>query len=256
MGLRSARRRLLTVVAVLGAGGIASFAAGWRAPPVAELSPSDIVALRFSESLDEVPEASASADQATLDEVDERRLVLFSPYPLLPQAISRAEGPSLGVQTERQPAPQSERREPYANPQIAMKAEPATATRQAASEPEARARNKQAAAPVRSAHRSDAVLNDAQIASIKKRLHLTPDQEHMWPAVEASLRKLVYAKAPGAARGRAQASLTHAIDPNSAELQNLKSAAVPLVLSFDDDQKRELRTLVQVMGLEKLASQF
>src|SRR5205823_4752025 len=34
------------------------------------------------------------------------------------------------------------------------------------------------------------VLNDAQIASIKERLHLTPSQERMWPAVAAALRGL------------------------------------------------------------------
>ena len=39
------------------------------------------------------------------------------------------------------------------------------------------------------------MLNDAQIASIKARLHLTPDQERMWPAVEAALRNIAYAKA-------------------------------------------------------------
>jgi hypothetical protein len=36
----------------------------------------------------------------------------------------------------------------------------------------------------------------------------------------------------------------------------LKSAAFPLVMSFSDDQKRELRILAHVNGLEKLASQF
>jgi hypothetical protein len=38
------------------------------------------------------------------------------------------------------------------------------------------------------------VLNDAQSASIKGRLQLTPEQERMWPAVEAALRKISYTK--------------------------------------------------------------
>jgi hypothetical protein len=38
------------------------------------------------------------------------------------------------------------------------------------------------------------VLNDAQIASLKQRLKLTAEQERMWPAVEAALRKIVYTK--------------------------------------------------------------
>src|SRR5262249_57891314 len=40
--------------------------------------------------------------------------------------------------------------------------------------------------------RSNHVLNDSQIASIKKRLNLTPEQERYWPAVEAELRKMEY----------------------------------------------------------------
>jgi hypothetical protein len=47
-----------------------------------------------------------------------------------------------------------------------------------------------------------------------------------------------------------------AIDPNSAEVQQLKSAAVPLIMSFNDEQKNEVRQLAYVMGLEKLAQAF
>ena len=40
--------------------------------------------------------------------------------------------------------------------------------------------------PVAAVHRRpNAVLDDGQIASIKRRLHLSPHQERMWPAVEA-----------------------------------------------------------------------
>jgi hypothetical protein len=76
------------------------------------------------------------------------------------------------------------------------------------------------------------LLNDAQIASIRTRLHLTPDQESMWPAVEAAL------------------------DPDSDAVQGLKSAAVPLIMSFSEEQKSEVRNLAHVMGLDKLASEF
>src|ERR1700732_2739302 len=51
--------------------------------------------------------------------------------------------------------------------------------------------------PARSLTRPGAVLNDAQIASMKRRLNLTPDQERMWPSVEAALRNLSYAKKGG-----------------------------------------------------------
>jgi len=100
------------------------------------------------------------------------------------------------------------------------------------------------------------VLNDAQIASIKERLHLTPGQEEMWPAVEAALRNVAYAhqqqpRGRGAPTGATQ---TAAVDPEA--VQNLKSAAVPLIMSFNNEQKDEVRNLVHVMGLDQLASQF
>jgi hypothetical protein len=115
-----------------------------------------------------------------------------------------------------------------------------------------------AAAPRRPVNeRPGFVLNDTQIASIKERLHLTPDQEEMWPAVEAALRNIAYAHAQQA-RGRGApasgATQTAAIDPNA--VQGLKSAAVPLIMSFNYEQKEEVRNLAHVMGLDQLASQF
>ena len=102
------------------------------------------------------------------------------------------------------------------------------------------------------------MLNDAQIASIKERLHLTPDQERMWPGVEAALRNIAYAKAHnahgrGAPAGTAELA---ALSPDSAAVQDLKSAAIPLIMSFSDEQKNEVRSLAHVMGLDRLASEF
>ena len=101
------------------------------------------------------------------------------------------------------------------------------------------------------------VLDNAQIASIKGRLHLTPDQEQMWPAVEAALRNIAYT--------RVQAERAGAPSPaddagcryrsRQREVQDLKSAAIPLIMSFDE-QKDEVRNLAHVMGLDQLASQF
>jgi hypothetical protein len=106
--------------------------------------------------------------------------------------------------------------------------------------------------PARSLTRPGAVLNDAQIASIKRRLNLTPDQERMWPSVEAALRNLSYSKKGGHDAGHAVAS----IDPASADVQNLKSAAMPLVMSFSSDQMRELQSISRVAGLDKLVPNF
>jgi hypothetical protein len=108
-------------------------------------------------------------------------------------------------------------------------------------------------APVRRT-RPDAVFNDAQIATIKQRLKLTPDQQRMWPAVEVALRNLSYPK--GTHKPGVEVTRVAAIDPGSSDVQNLSSAAFPLVMSFNDDQKRELRNLAHVAGLEGLVPKF
>ena len=46
------------------------------------------------------------------------------------------------------------------------------------------------------------------------------------------------------------------VDPGSAEVQQLKSAALPLIIRLNDEQKREVKMLAYVMGLEAVASQF
>ena len=113
-----------------------------------------------------------------------------------------------------------------------------------------------AAKPAVPAHRltrPGAVLNDAQIASIKRRLNLTPEQERMWPSVEAALRNLSYGKHHG---GHDAAQAVASIDPNGQDVQNLKSAAMPLVMSFSGDQMRELQSISRVAGLDKLVPNF
>jgi hypothetical protein len=94
--------------------------------------------------------------------------------------------------------------------------------------------------------RSNAVLNDSQLAGIKKRLNLTPEQERYWPAVEAELRKMEYTrKSQGNSR-------TASIDMSKVNVDGLKSAGFPLVMSFSDDQRRELRSLAHLLGLESV----
>jgi hypothetical protein len=107
----------------------------------------------------------------------------------------------------------------------------------------------------RSSARSPNVLNDAMIASIKRRLRLTAEQEKLWLPVETALRKLTYTKAAMNPQ-RGQAGAMAYIDPASAELRELKAAALPLILRLNDGQKREVRDIVHVMGLEAVASEF
>jgi len=110
-----------------------------------------------------------------------------------------------------------------------------------------------AAAARRVIERPGYVLNDAQIASIKDRLHLTPGQEEMWPAVEAALRNLAYNHMRDTRKPGTPPVQLASADP---EVQDLKSAAIPLIMSFNSEQKDEVRNLAHVMGLDQLASQF
>jgi hypothetical protein len=108
----------------------------------------------------------------------------------------------------------------------------------------------------RTAYRPKSVINDAQIASIKQRLNLTPEQEAMWPPVEAALRKISYVHNPADTPNRhAQQSSARLafIDPDSAELRQLKYAALPLFMRLNEEQKREVNSLAYVMGLSKVA---
>ncbi len=107
------------------------------------------------------------------------------------------------------------------------------------------------AKPRRMPARSPNVLNDAMIANIRRQLKLTPDQAQLWPPVEAALRKIVYTRT--ALNGKGGAAN---IDPNSPEVEELKTAALPLLMRLTSEQKREVRQIAFLMGLESLASQF
>ncbi|MBU6462695.1 MAG: hypothetical protein KGK01_10805 [Bradyrhizobium sp.] len=102
--------------------------------------------------------------------------------------------------------------------------------------------------------KSYALLSDAQIAGIKERLRLSPDQEPYWPAVESALRAV--ARKIHSNRQAAPHATGAPIDPDSAEVQQLKSAAMPLLFQLREDQKNEVRTLARLIGLEKVAAQI
>jgi hypothetical protein len=100
--------------------------------------------------------------------------------------------------------------------------------------------------------KSYALLSDAQIAGIKERLKLSPSQESYWPAVENALRAVarkIHATKQANPNGAP-------IDPDAEEVQQLKSAAMPLLFQLREDQKREVRMLAHLIGLEKVAAQI
>lgn len=129
---------------------------------------------------------------------------------------------------------------------------PATAEAPTGALPEAPAKPKVVAKP--QPQKNYSLLSDVQIAGIRDRLKLSSSQEYYWPSVETALRnvvrkisanKLSNPNAPGVP-----------IDPNCDEVQQLKSAAMPLLFQLRDDQKEEVRKLARIIGLEKVAQQI
>lgn len=93
------------------------------------------------------------------------------------------------------------------------------------------------------------LFTERQIASIRERLKLSPEQEKLWPPVEAALQAIAW-------RGtRDQLNpKTATLDPKS--LGKMTIALGPFLKVLRADQKDELRSIAHVMGLEKLASEL
>ena len=219
----------------------------------ADLTPSEKVALRFPETDLEQPIAASAVGTVPMV-MGDREFALFSPEPVFPDPRLRPMQPQPAEVTASLPVTE------HASARAAPVAIPIPAKREVRSTSASAAHSTQRAeadATSRRGSRPGFLLNDAQIASIKSRLHLTPDQEQMWPAVEAALRNIAYAKAQYARRrGDKRGADVAALDPDSAAVQGLKSAAVPLIMSFSDEQKVDVRSLAHVMGLDKLAAEF
>jgi hypothetical protein len=241
----SRRSRALWIVV---AGGVGYVIGGWHTAALrSELSPSQTVALRFPENFDLIASGGSPAGATASAMVPgDLRLTLLSPTPMV--MATQPQAPVQMAAAEAGTIP--------AMPEQTAPRRPAPAATQSA----APARPPAAPAHRHSEQRPGFMLNDAQIASIKERLHLTPDQERMWPGVEAALRNIAYAKTRDG-RGRAapagaDAAELAALSPDSTEVQDLKSAAIPLIMSFSEEQKDEVRSLAHVMGLDRLASEF
>ena len=97
-----------------------------------------------------------------------------------------------------------------------------------------------------------ALLSDVQIAGIKERLKLSSTQESYWPPVETALRAV--ARKIHATRQTDPGATGMPIDPESEEVQQLKSAAMPLLFQLREDQKSEVRSLARLIGLDKVAA--
>lgn len=204
-------------VAILSACAVAGMIVAWPTGEDRVRSTAD-VGNAFDTRFSDVKETTTQPEAQVAREIDDGQRALFAPHLSVPQTAAPPTSASLVMPVE-QPVKPMPSPAPASKPSVA------------------------------------AVLNDAQIASIKQRLKLTPDQEQMWPAVEAALRKLAYAKhdrgrrKPGAQDAAGRLAM---IAPANDDVEHLKSAAVPLIMSFSEDQERELRILAQIAGLEKL----
>jgi hypothetical protein len=215
------------------------------------LSAAEVVALRFPDELEAADVAQPvdlSAIEATARTDAGETLPLFNPLPTYQSTVPPPQAAPV--------APATASVELASLTQVAP---PPTASASQAQLTAAAEKLASAAAhrPVNT--RPGALLSDGQIANIKQRLKLTPDQQQMWPAVETALRNLNYSKkADGAHRNGSQdgAHRVATLDTDSAEVQHLTSAAFPLIMSFSDDQKRELHVLAHVAGLEQLVPKF
>jgi hypothetical protein len=247
------RGRVLSIVVAGFAGYVIG---GWNGsvPRSPELSAAQAVALRFPQDLDEASPVTVafatSASAATSGNaaaLANTHLALFSPQPLV---TSAPQAPAQQATAAQMPAPQAPLQMASAEQAVSALPQPA---------PAAKRPNviKPAVAAVhnRDDRAAGLMLNDAQIASIKTRLHLTPDQEQMWPAVEAALRNIAYTRSREARRHGAPAN-TQLADAEGVDVRDLKSAAIPLIMSFSSEQKDEVRNLAHVMGLDQLATQF
>lgn len=104
-----------------------------------------------------------------------------------------------------------------------------------------------------------AAFADARIAGLHAGLKLTPDQEKLWPPVEAAMRDMVKMRqqrrdamrdrpsfsddAPGALRAMADAA-----SARGDALRKLADATQPLYASLDQNQKRRAMMLARPMG--------
>ena len=111
-----------------------------------------------------------------------------------------------------------------------------------------------------------AALTDARIAAVKAGLKLTPDQEKLWPPVEAAVRdfaKLQIDRANARMNARPDDSQdaqkprdpvarlrerADAMATTAAAMKKIADAADPLYKTLDEGQKRRLALLTHMQG--------
>jgi hypothetical protein len=266
---RTAGKRVL---AVLGIVLISGLLAAWGVSPGGAklaISAADEIASRFPATWNErdikraapQPAAFTLASASASEAVPYDAAILFNPNPTWTLPANAAAEAKLEPQAE--PTPEA-RSEPKPEPKPEIKAEIKPAPKAEAKPVVVASRSiahleHHAAAPHPQRRESSVLFNEAQLASIKARLKLSDYQQQYWPAVAAALHAL----GERAARAPVRVASAYAgegplsgVDPDGPEVQELKSAAFPLIISMNDEQKNQVRTLAHMMGLEQVASSF
>jgi len=109
----------------------------------------------------------------------------------------------------------------------------------------------QTASKFRPAAHAGFVLTDGKIQRLKAALRLTRLQERYWPPIEAALRAMAreFSHKSAAGEGREAAM-------DQAKVQRLASVAYPLLMSLDENQKRDAMALARAMGLGSFVASF
>jgi hypothetical protein len=146
-------------------------------------------------------------------------------------------------------------------PQTTASATPGSETAAYAPEPKKQQQQQVAAlpaAPAKPARQAPPaesnLLDDGAISGLKTRLRLTSDQMEYWPAVEGALREVARTQLRHTPKQKQSGKIN--IDVNSAEVQQLIWAAMPLLMRLREEQKSEVRKLARILGLEQVASQI
>jgi hypothetical protein len=247
MGLGSSGKiiRIGVCTAVIAAGSAACLAMGWQAGEMLhaklshqEKADAQALAFRFPDTRGQATAARPSALVTGLMRTKDQQVALAVSNPQQSVEKSMPPAPEVVASAEGVPPPAEPARDPAATAPVVM----------AAATPEPSVK------PVAAVHRRpNAVLDDGQIASIKRRLHLTPSQERMWPAVESELRKLAVAAPTHQQQAKRGTKEPPKLELSSADVARLKTAALPLIMSFNEEQRGELRNMAHVTGLDRYA---
>jgi hypothetical protein len=224
-GGKSAKLPLIALFAAVGAGG---FVAGLTAVPnLAKINVSDTLDLRFPAEWvqADVPETTYDFAKADLNPI------LFHPRSTYPAVTQAAINAAASLDQSAQMAGEQAAR-------LSVETTTSSANTVAAISP---LFDTAAKVP---AKRSNAVLNDQQIAGIKRRLKLNRQQDRYWPAVASELRKIEYKKSQQGAKTIA------AVDMSKVDFERLKTAGLPLIKSFSDNQREQLKSLAHLLGLD------